>query len=360
MNEVIRNRHHLARRGYILIATTLAIPFLLGVCGLAVDIGRMYITKNEAQAFADSASLAAARQLDGTSAGITRATAAATADSGKWRFDTEPFTTIATTFATSSAGPFTSTPPTPPTGYTFAQVLVSVNLPLYLIRLYVGDNAPVNAAAVAGQQALSSLNGGEFPFSPYIRRGYAGAVPDDAVDPFGFKVGNQYTLRWGSPGDRSDCGTDGATPSLAQNGSVRGYCCVSQSAAAIRQAIVSLATDFVTIGQPIEMESGAKNTEMTTIADRVTLDSDTGSATYTAYRAAGTGNGTRVVVVAVNGGPPNYIAKGFAAFFLLTADSYNGLKGNDSACAEYIGAWTEGETMPATGGSGAYRLRLFQ
>jgi hypothetical protein len=64
------------------------------------------------------------------------------------------------------------------------------------------------------------------------------------------------------------------------------------------------------------------------------------------------------VVVVVNGGPPNYTAMGFAAFFLLTPDSYSGLKGNDSACAEYIGAWTEGETFPGTGGSGAYRLRL--
>jgi len=46
---------------------------LLGAVGLAVDLGRMYIVKGEAQTFADSAALAAVLELDSTSAGITRA-----------------------------------------------------------------------------------------------------------------------------------------------------------------------------------------------------------------------------------------------------------------------------------------------
>jgi uncharacterized membrane protein len=80
------------RRGYILIMTSLSLTFLLGICGLAIDIGRMYIAKNEAQAYTDSAALAAARKLDGTSTGITNALTAVTTDTGKWRFDTMPFT----------------------------------------------------------------------------------------------------------------------------------------------------------------------------------------------------------------------------------------------------------------------------
>ena len=129
-------------------------------------------------------------------------------------------------------------------------------------------------------------------------------------------MGSKYTLRWGAPGDRTDCGTDDDVPSLAQNGSVRGYCCVSNSAAEIREAIVSLATDPITIGQNVPMDNGAKNTEMSAIADRVNRDTDTTSTTYSAYRTARTGNGTRVVFVVVNGGGPNYQALGFAAFFL--------------------------------------------
>jgi Flp pilus assembly protein TadG len=347
-------------RGYILVAVALSIPFLLGVCGLSIDVGRMYITKTEAQAFADSAALAAARELDGTSAGITRATNAATSNSDRWRFDTQPFTDVAVTFSNASNGTFTATPPNPPTGYKFAQVVASVNLPMYLIQAVAGSTSQIRAGAVAGGKALTGTNGGEFPFSPYTRNGYPGAVPDDANDPYGYRVGNQYTLRWGSPGDRTDCGTDGDVPSLAQNGSIRGYCCVSNSAADLRAAIVSLDTDPVAIGQNVPMENGAKNTEMPAIADRVNLDSDTTSATYSAYRSGGRGNGTRVVMVVVNGGPPNFTAIGFAAFFLLAPGEYNGLKGNDSACGEYIGAYTIGVPVPAPGGSGAHRLRLFR
>jgi hypothetical protein len=99
---------------------------------------------------------------------------------------------------------------------------------------------------------------------------------------------------------------------------------------------------------------------MSAIGDRVAIDNNTTSATYAAYRASGTGNGARVIVVAVNSGAPNYFAIGFAGFFLLNSASYSGLGGNDSACAEYIGAWTQGETAPAPGGSGGYRLRLVQ
>jgi Flp pilus assembly protein TadG len=348
------------RRGYILVATALSIPFLLGVCGLSIDIGRMYITKTEAQAFADSASLAAARELDDTSAGITRATNAASTNTDKWRFDTQPFTNVSTTFSTSSTGTFTASPPNPPTGYRFARVEATVDLPMYLIRVLTGPTSQIRAGAVAGMLAMTSTTGGQFPFSPYTRKGYPGAVPDNAADPFGYQVGNDYTLRWGSPGDRTDCGTDDDAPSLATNGQIRGYCCVSNSAAEIREAIVSLNTDPVTIGDNVPMDNGAKNTEMTAIADRVVIDSNTTATTYSSYRSSGTGNGQRVVYVVVNGGPPNYVAIGFAGFFLKRASVYDGLNGNDSACAEYIGAWTAGVTAPAPGGSGAFKLRLFK
>jgi Flp pilus assembly protein TadG len=360
MRRGIHSRQFRRKRGYILVATALSIPFLLGVSGMAIDIGRMYITKTEAQAFVDSAALAAARELDGTSTGITRAISAAAGDSDKWRFETQPFTNVSTTFSDSATGTFTASPPNPPTGYRFARVVATAELPMYLIRVLTGPTAQIRAGATAGGLAMTSTTGGEFPFSPYTRKGYAGAVPDNAADPFGYQVGNKYTLRWGSPGDRTDCGTDGDVPSLAQNGSVRGYCCVSNSAAEIREAIVSLATDPITIGQNVPMDNGAKNTEMTAIADRVDLDTDKTSTTYSAYRTARTGNGTRVVFVAVNGGSPNYEALGFAAFFLGTPGTYTGLNGNDSACAEYLGAYTAGVPFPATGSSGAYRLRLFK
>ncbi len=338
-----------------MIATALSFVFLLGAVGLSIDIGRMYITHNEVQAFADSASLAAALQLDETPAGITRATNARGGNADKWRFDTTPITNVTTTFGTSANGPFTSTPPNPPRGYTFAKVVAVVNLPMSLLAPIVGRNAQISASAVAGGTPLSTLTNG-FPFSPYTRIASPDLDPDHPGDPFGYKVGNQYTLRWGAPGDRTTCGTDATRPNLAQNGKIRGYCCAG-SAASIRAAIISLNTDPVTIGDPVPMDNGAKNTEMTTIADRVDLDPDKTSSTYAAYRSAQKGNGTRVVVVAVNAGPPNYTAVGFAAFFLLPDTAYDKLNGNESACAEYIGP-VSGSSNPS--GGSAVHIRLVQ
>lgn len=367
-----------SRKGYVMIATALSLSFLMGAVGLGVDIGRMYIAKSEAQAYVDAGALSAARYLDGTDAGITKAKSAIAADGGKWRFDTSTFTDVTTTFATSPTGPWTASP-SPATGYNYVQVVASVNLPMYLIRILSGPSATIAAGAVAGRTQITTMRWGAFPFSPLTRKGtytdsdgktYT-AQPDDATDPFGYKIGNEYTLRWGSPAIRTNCpdtntdaGTTDGNPNqpLVSTGDVRGYCCVSESGASLRQAIVGGDTDPETIGNNVAMESGAKNTELSAIGWRSAQDSDPTSSTYSEYVANGTGNGARVVVVPVNSGwPTNYQLVGFAAFFLLNTSYYNSLHGNDSACAIYIGQWTTGSLpAPPGSGSGAYALRLFQ
>src|SRR6266849_3472741 len=67
------------RHGFTLLATAMCAVGLFGMAGLAIDIGRMYITKNEAQGYADAAALAAAQQLDGTASGLTNADSAVSA-----------------------------------------------------------------------------------------------------------------------------------------------------------------------------------------------------------------------------------------------------------------------------------------
>ncbi len=224
---------HSGQRGYVLIALSLGLVFILGMAGLAVDIGRMYVTKSEAQSFADSAAFSAALQLDGTSAGITRATTAVANNPKQWQFQTSAFTNVQTAFATSSTGPW-ATNPNPATNYYYAQVQTTVSLPMYLIGALGAPSSTIAAGAVAGRAATTGTPGGEFPFSPYTRIG----SPDNASDPYGYQVGNDYTLRWGAPGNKTTCGTDKTQPNLAVNGKERGYCCVAQSAANVRQAIL--------------------------------------------------------------------------------------------------------------------------
>ena len=56
-----RPRRGIREGGYVLVACALASIVLLGFVGLSIDLGRMYSIRAEAQAFVDSASVAAAR-----------------------------------------------------------------------------------------------------------------------------------------------------------------------------------------------------------------------------------------------------------------------------------------------------------
>jgi Flp pilus assembly protein TadG len=60
--------HHRRQRGVVAVAFILLFSLLLGFAGLAVDAGRLYISKTELQNSADSCALAAAGALTGVSA----------------------------------------------------------------------------------------------------------------------------------------------------------------------------------------------------------------------------------------------------------------------------------------------------
>jgi Flp pilus assembly protein TadG len=72
---------------------------LLAVIGLAFDLGRVYITRNEAQVFVDAASLAAAQQMDGTTAGLDRARGAVRRLPNRWNLGTEAFSGVQVEFS---------------------------------------------------------------------------------------------------------------------------------------------------------------------------------------------------------------------------------------------------------------------
>jgi len=72
---------------------------LLAMVGMAFDLGRVYIARNEAQIFVDAASMSAAKQLDGTAAGLDRARAAVTALPNRWNLGTQDFSGVVTEFS---------------------------------------------------------------------------------------------------------------------------------------------------------------------------------------------------------------------------------------------------------------------
>src|SRR5947209_13813553 len=112
------------KRGFVLVTMALVIVGVFACSGLAIDVGRMFIAKNEAQAFCDASAMAAAGALDGTTTGITRARALVTNSANRWNLGTASFTNAAVTFATTPAGPYLANP-TSASGYMYARVTVT-------------------------------------------------------------------------------------------------------------------------------------------------------------------------------------------------------------------------------------------
>lgn len=72
---------------------------LLAVMGLAFDLGRVYIARNEAQVFTDAAAMAAAAKLNGSPAGILKAREAVSRLPGRWNLGTREFAGIVVEFS---------------------------------------------------------------------------------------------------------------------------------------------------------------------------------------------------------------------------------------------------------------------
>jgi uncharacterized membrane protein len=86
-------------RGFVLIAMSITMLLLLAVMGLAFDVGRIYIARNEAQVFTDAAAMAAASKLDGTKAGLDHAREAVEHIPMRWNLGTQEFRGVVVEFS---------------------------------------------------------------------------------------------------------------------------------------------------------------------------------------------------------------------------------------------------------------------
>lgn len=86
------------QRGFVLIAMSVTMLLLLAVMGLAFDLGRIYIARNEAQVFTDAAAMTAASKLDGTATGIEHAREAVNQLPMRWNLGTKEFSGVIVEF----------------------------------------------------------------------------------------------------------------------------------------------------------------------------------------------------------------------------------------------------------------------
>lgn len=362
--------HTHKKKGFVLLAVAAGLVALIGAAGLAVDVGRMYVVKSEAQTYADAASLAATMELDGTIDGLTRARQQAARDMNTWNFNTQRFSSYAISFAKDAAGPWEEYPQSA-AGYRYSRVTTSAPLALTFMSLfYKGEGQAVPGAFISlgaavnikgdsagGQEPATRFREGLFPFSPYA---HSTEAPH-----FGLVPGQSYTLRWAAnpmlnlnvcPGDQVP---EIITLAEAGGGEERGY--IEESSADIIRAAIEedYQTVYRGIGESVDMTGGAKQTELSAMINRVNQDSDSSAETYADYVSRGFGNGRRVVGAPINTGYPDYRIVQIGAFFLYPAGSYDN-SGNRPFCAEYLGAWVQGSQHKGVEPSGAFVTRLVQ
>jgi Flp pilus assembly protein TadG len=359
----VRRNHE---RGSSLVFLAVCAAVLLGSLGLAFDLGRRFIVQTELQSFVDAAALAAIYQLDGTQRGIQTANSVATSGPFGTRtptgyyFDSKPVTGVQTLYATTLNGPYDdyATAVTPPTNtYAFVKVTVSAGVPVSFLPVISGIPTTMNAVATAtaGQMAKTGITyGGSAPFMPDAH---------DATDTtnFGFRLGGEYTLKWGNSGSNAkgkgkgntSAGTDCADDLDWDNPnptSQHGFVDIGQgnSNAGTRSSIVyggypnpNTSPASIGVGTTLEGVPGNRGSSIfDALQERVNQDTDRTSTTYAQYAAGGRGNGRRIVTVPIGdpstwsgNGNGSFDVVGFANFFLET--SYSGTSG--PICAIYIG-----------------------
>ena len=370
------NKHHelcwgvvqRSERGFTVVLMAMMITALLGMLGLALDIGRMFIVEGELQSYVDAAAMASIYYMDGTRTGIEKANSIAsggpfgTRQPVGYNFDSARVSGVTATYASDLSSTYDSfeVAMTDATNhYAFIRVSAVASVPIGFLRVIPGipSTKMVSAKAIAGQRAVSSIdNGGLSPFMP---------DGHDASDHnnFGFVPGGQYTLKWGNASASSSKGKGNGgvtTVDTTCTGDVgwsdpnptsqHGFVDLGQgnSNANLRNSVVfggypnpGSTPSSLSAGMGLGGVLGNRGTTLfDAMQERVNQDTDTISTTYAQYVAGGQGNGRRIITVAVadpntwsGNGNGTAVVVGFANFFL--GRSYHGT--TDPMCALYVG-----------------------
>lgn len=350
---------------------------MIGMLGLAFDLGRMFIVKNELQTFVDASAIAACRQMDGSQAGVQTAHSTATAGPlgstrpNGWNFDVNAIANITDTYSTSFTGTYDNYATASggaTNNYRFIRVTANATLPLYFLAVIPGlpTSQLLQATAVGGQNPQSTIdNGRMLPFAPDAHN------PADTHN-FGLTPGTEYTLKWGN-GNTTTCAGDlGFTPPGSPP-SEHGFVDIGEgnSNSNVRTAIeyggypnANSSPSSVSTGDSLKGVPGNRGTSIfDALRIRAEQDTDLTSLTWAAYQASGTGNGRRVVTVAIagpwsgSGNNAHTTVLGFANFLLEPI--YAGTSG--PICATYIGTGDlNGMGSGGSDGTKVYSVMLYQ
>jgi Flp pilus assembly protein TadG len=357
------------QRGFTLIASAVSAVALFGMAGMAIDLSRMYIAKNEAQTYADSAALYAAMELDGKADSLMRADAAVTANPNKWNFGTSAFSGTVTEYSADGSTGWATSVNAAPAKMSYVRVTATINdVALFFLPVTgTGMSGTVKASANAGMALRGTSDANPFrntvfPYSPIANVDTTVPVtPAAGADPFGWVVGGLYDLKWPRSGGGLPCSGDNNAAMIRRSQGGREWGEIVLTGDAGGHSIV--------LGQPLSAKDREKNYEAAAFEARAAQDTNHSETCLETESAAACAqhltnylnsphNGRRLVTVIVNNGSANAagtsyvssrqnIAIGFAQFWLLTSYPKGGSAGK-AWCAVYAG--------PASQGAASVRL----
>lgn len=370
-------RRKKGERGFSLLMIAVTVTVMIGMLGLAFDLGRMFIVRNELQTFVDAGAIAACRQMDGSQTGVELAHG--TASSGPLgstqpngvNFDTTAIANVTDTYGTNLSGTYDSyatASGAATNNYRFIKISANTTVPLYFLGIVPGlpTSQSLQASAVGGQNPLSSVpNGVLLPFAPDAHN------QADTTN-FGLTIGSEYTLKWGN-GNTTTCGGDAGFTPPGNPPSEHGFVDIGEGNgnSNVRTAIEyggypnpQSTPSSIYAGLSLGGVPGNRGASIfAALNNRAGQDTDDTSTSYSQYLAGSKGNGRRIVTVAIagtwsgNGNNAATTVLGFANFFL--DPSYSGSSG--PICATYIGpASSNGNGSAGTDGTKVYSVMLYQ
>ena len=338
-------------RGAIIIFVALGLVVLIGMMGLAIDLGHAYVNKSQLQNIADACAMAGASALNGTAAGITKAQNRAT-DSGTYLANLKEFNAQsvsipadAVTYSASLNGPWLDAGGAAGIADTirFVQVVVPPQqTAVYFAKVVPGIPAIMNfgADAVAGQEPMTQVCGGLDPFSPM--------AIDLNDDNFGYVEGQIYSVRLAPGSSGKNCSDYGLPGSVTGNFGLADPSDRQPSTTVFRDNILN--SDYTNC-VPVASNSlpvttgGGGNAILSAIQDR--FDQDTNWTVYANQSAYETGylnsatNFRRIIRVAFNdqviptGASSPYNVIGYGCFFMPARPDAS--PPSSAVCLMYIG-----------------------
>lgn len=212
-------------RGVVLPIVGLVIAVLLGMAGLVIDLGGLFVAKSELQSAVDSCALAAAQELDGNSDALTRATnaglTAGNANNVTYQKVSASLVASDITFSTSLTGTYSvASGGSASSGYVKCTHTTS-GIVARLIK-FVGGATTHSVAALAVATRVHAQSTCPIPVALIPKMG--GTSPN-----YGFQVGEWIGMLYGggtlTPGEMGWYNLDGSTnASETKNEMLNGYC----------------------------------------------------------------------------------------------------------------------------------------